>query len=526
MKSTGTVYLVGAGPGDAGLLTLRGAELLGRADVVIYDRLVNPELLRRVRPDAERIPRGEFKGPAALNQQELNALLVTRARAGQTVVRLKGGDPYVFGRGAEEAQALAAAGIAFEVVPGITSVMAALNYAGIPLTHRAHCSSFTVFTGHEDPADEPTALRYEQIARIPGTKVVLMGLKRLDELAEALVAHGLPATTPVALVQWGTLGRQQSLDGTLANIAARAAAKDFSPPTILVLGDVVKLRGQLNWFERRPLFGQRVVVTRSREQAGELAQLLAGRGADVLAVPTIKLAPPTDLAPLKDALVSLNAYDWLVFTSTNGVTAFFEYFFKGFEDLRDIGGVRIAAVGPATAKKLKELHLKVDLMPDDYTAASIVKAFEGYESIENLKICLFRAEVANPELPQELDAEGAIVDDIPVYRTVPETEDPDGAGALLAESGADWVTFTSGSTAENFQARYDLPALLKQFPQMKVSSIGPETTRVLRALGMEPTVEAQPHTMEGLVAALQQACKAKAPSPKAARKPKSPAPRP
>ena len=514
MKLHGKVYLVGAGPGDAGLLTLRGAELLARADVVLYDQLVNPDLLR-LAPQAELIHRG--KG-MAMPQAEITALLIAKAREGKTVVRLKGGDPYIFGRGGEEAEELAAAKIPFEVVPGVSSVVAAPNYAGIPLTHREHCSSFTVFTGHGDPAEATTDLRYDQIAKIPGTKVVLMGMERLDDWTKNLIAHGLPAETPVAVVEQGTTGRQRSVAGTLATIAALAAENNITPPALTIVGDVVKLRGKLNWFEQKPLFGRRIVVTRpsgrdavsASRKIGDgnmpsLPRQLAERGADVLEIPTIKTVPPENLAPIADALLELNSYDWLVFTSPNGVTTFFEYFFKAFDDLRDIGGVRIAAVGPATAAKLKELHLKVDLMPEEALAVKIAVAFAKFESIENLNICLLRAEVANPELPQALEALGAIVDDIACYKTVPETEDRTGAVARLLADGAEWITFTSGSTVENFHARFDLTALVKRFPQIKIASIGPETSKALSALGLKPAVEARQHTIEGLVKAVEAA---------------------
>src|SRR5581483_1369145 len=289
MKLKGTVYLVGAGPGDAGLLTLRGAELLQRADVVVYDLLVNPALLRLARPDAEIISR---RKRTECSQEQINELLVARARAGRMVVRLKGGDPYIFGRGGEEASALAAAKINFEVVPGVSSVVAAPNYAGIPLTHRDHCSSFTVFTGHSDSADAATALRYEQIAKIPGTKVVLMGTDNLDDWTKSLVGHGLPSKTPVAIIQWGTHGKQKSVAGSLATIAALAREKKLAPPALAVIGDVVTLRDRLKWAENRPLSGQRVVVTRARGQATAFSQRLAEHGADVLEVPAIRMAPP------------------------------------------------------------------------------------------------------------------------------------------------------------------------------------------------------------------------------------------
>ena len=502
MKNTGTVYLVGAGPGDAGLLTLRGAELLRRADVVVYDVLVNPELLCLAPATAELISRGSRTTGEALSQDALNALMIAKAREGKCVVRLKGGDPYIFGRGGEEAEALADAKIPFEVVPGVSSIVAAPNYAGIPITHRDHCSSFTVLTGHEGVGNEESHFDLDQIARIPGTKVILMGLKKLPELTEGLIARGLSPETPVAIVRWGTTGRQQSIEGTLANIADIAAGKNFSPPAITVIGDVVKLRKKLNWFERRPLFGQRIVVTRSRKQAAELSSRLTELGAEVLEIPCIKITPPTNLQDLGDALLELNSYDWLVFTSPNGVTAFFDLFFKAFKDTRDIGGVRIAAIGPGTAAKLGQLHLQVDLMPEEAIGAKIAKAFDKFETIENLRICLLRAEVANPELPRALEELGAIVDDIACYKTVAETEDITGDAARLLESGADWITFTSASTLEHFHARFDLPAVLKKFPQTKLASIGPETSKALAALAIKPTVEARQHTIEGLVAAV------------------------
>ena len=498
---------MGAGPGDAGLLTLRGAELLRQAEVVISDVLVNPELLRLAPTSAEIIARGNHKRDGGLTQEQLTELMLARAREGKIVVRLKGGDPFIFGRGGEEAEALVAEKISFEVVPGVSSVVAAANYAGIPLTHREHCSSFTVFTGHSDTADAPTALRYEQIAKIPGTKVVLMGMDNLSDWTQSLIAHGMNPETPVAVVHRGTTGRQKSVAGTLATIAKLAEKEKISPPAITILGDVVKLRGKLNWFENLPLFGKKIVVTRRPEQAGTFAQRLANLGADVLEVPTIKITEPLEKMAIVDALLEINSYDWLIFTSANGVTAFFDMFFKRFQDLRDIGGARIAAVGPKTAAKLRELHLQVDLQPEEYVGKKIVAEFKKFQDIDNVKMCLFRAEVANKDLPDALMEEGAIIDDIAVYRTVAETEDRTGAAARLAEEGADWVTFTSSSTVEHFHARFDLPKLVKQFPQLKLASIGPETSKAIVALGLKPTLEAKEHTTEGLIAALLKAAK-------------------
>jgi len=503
-KKRGKVYLVGAGPGDPELLTLRGAALLGRADVVVYDALVNEHLLRLAPKDAEIIYGGKRSRDHSLPQEELNRLLIAKAREGKTVVRLKGGDPYVFGRGAEEAIELADAGVEFEVVPGVSSFVAVPNYAGIPLTHRGTASRLTLITGHGDP-NQDTRIDWPQLATTPGTKVVMMGTERIGQIAETLVRHGLPVETPVALIQWGTMGRQRSVSGTLADIAQIAEREGIGPPTVAVIGEVVNLRGKLNWFEQRPLRGKRIVVTRSQEQAGTTIARLSEMGADVIAVPTIKIGPPTRREDLIDALLELNSYDWLVFTSPNGVRTFFDYFFKRFEDLRDLGGARIAAVGPATAQALKDLHLQVDLMPEEAIGSRIAEAFAKYQNIENVKMCILRAEVANPELPRALESLGAIVDDVACYKTVAETEDSGPASRDLKEQGADWITFTSASTVIHFDQRFDLAAMVGRFPQMRLASIGPETSKALAALKLTPHVEAKVHTIDGLVDALVRA---------------------
>lgn len=494
--------MVGAGPGDAGLLTLRGAELLKRADVVVYDALVNKDLLRLAPKTAEIIYGGKRAKEHAIPQEELNQLLIRKAKEGKTVVRLKGGDPYVFGRGGEEAEELQAARVPFEVVPGVSSITAAGNYAGIPITHRSYSSSFTVITGHEDPNKDDTSVDWAWLAKEPGTKVILMGVDRIRQISSELMKHGLDGSTPVGMVRWATRGRQKSIDGTLATIADLVEKENFGAPAITIIGDVVKLRPKLNWFETRPLFGQRIVITRTREQASQLSEQLTELGAEVLEIPTIRIEPPAEKGALMDALLALGEYDWIVFTSPNGVAAFFEYFFKGFDDIRALGNLRIAAVGPATAAKLKELHLRVDAMPEEYLASKITEAISSFETIENLRILLMRAEVANPELPRELEEQGAIVDDVACYRTVPETEDVNGSAERLLESGADWITFTSSSTVESFHARFDLPKLKKQFPEVRLASIGPETSKALKKIGVPPDVEAREHNIPGLVSIL------------------------
>jgi len=505
MKKSGIVYLVGAGPGDAGLLTLRGAELLRRADVVVYDALVNRDLLRLAPATAEVVFGGRRANETANDREAVLTSLIAQARAGKTVVRLKGGDPYIFGRGGEEGERLADEGVPFEVVPGVSSFVAVPNYAGVPVTHRGHSSRLTIITGHGDPIEAGATVDWAAEAKLPGTKVVMMGTERIGQIADILIANGMAPATPVALSRWGTTGHQQSLEGTLATIGKLIAQANFAPPSVAVIGDVVKLRPKLNWFEERPLFGQRIVVTRSRDQAGPFAKQLADLGADVLEIPVIKTALPTNHEDIVDALLALHEYDWLVFTSPNGVTAFFDMFFKRFQDLRDLGGCTLAAVGPATAAKLQELHLQVDLMPEEALGVKMAKAFAKFETIENLRMCLLRAEVANPDLPKALEELGAIVDDVAVYRTVAETEDPTGAGKALQETGADWITFTSGSTVEHFHARFDLPGLLKKFPKTKLATIGPETSKALATLGLKPAVEAKERTTEGLVETLLRA---------------------
>jgi uroporphyrinogen III methyltransferase/synthase len=504
MKKSGTVFLVGAGPGDAGLLTLRGAELLKRADVVIYDALVNPALLRLAPDSAEIIFGGRRAKDHGDNRGDVIELLQEKAREGKTVVRLKGGDPYVFGRGGEEAEQLHDAGIPFEVISAFAAVP---NAAGIPLTHRDHCSQLTILTGHDDPNSPFNKINWTTEAQSLGTKVVMMGTERIGKIAETLVANGMSPATPIAIISWGTTGRQRSIQGTLASIADIAVQSKLPAPSVAVIGDVVKLRHKLNWFEKRPLFGTSIVVTRSREQAGELSSKLSGLGADVIELPCIKIGPPSSYEFLKDALLEFGGYDWIVFTSANGVKCFFEIFFRAHQDLREIGGTRIAAVGPVTAAKLRELHLQVDLMPEEAVGKKIAAAFAKVQNMENVKVCLLRAEAANPDLPLALEALGAIVDDVPVYATVAETNPPAHSVEHLQTHGADWITFTSGSTVEQFHARHNLPGLLAQFPKIRIASIGPETSKALEALKVSPELEAREHTCDGLVAALLRAHK-------------------
>jgi uroporphyrinogen III methyltransferase / synthase len=496
-KSTGICYLAGAGPGDLGLVTLRVKELVERADVIVYDALCNPQILQWAHTGAEIIYAGKRANQHALKQEETNALLVKKTAEGKKVVRLKGGDPFLFGRGGEEAEELAKAGLRFEVIPGVTSAIAAPAYAGIPVTHREHTAQLTIFTGHEDPTKPESKLNYAELAKNPGTRLMLMGVERIGTISQELIAHGASPDLPVALVRWGTTGQQRTLTGKLSDIAQKVQDTGFKAPAVCVIGDVVKLRDSLNWFETRPLFGKRIVVTRTRKQAGALSSRLRELGADVFEVPTIRIEPPTDLKEFGLLVNDSHTYDWLIFTSPNGVDAFFEMFFRIFKDVREIGGVRIAAIGPATAARVAEYHLQVDLQPKEFVAEGVLAAFKTEGSVENLKILIARAEEARDVLPTELTKQGAIVDVAVAYRTVAETDDVSGGQERLKTEGADLITFTSSSTAENF-LKLGIP-----LPEgCKTASIGPVTSKTMKELGLNVDVEAKQYDIPGLVDAI------------------------
>lgn len=496
---TGRVYLVGAGPGDLGLVTLRAKECIENSDVIVYDSLANPEMLGWARDETEIIYAGKRAGEHSLSQTEINALLVEKAREGKNVVRLKGGDPFVFARGAEEAKAIVVAGIEFEIVPGITSAIAGPAYAGIPVTHRAENSHVTFFTGHEDPAKTGSAIDYAALAKLGGTQVMLMGVERLASITRRMCEHGVRPDLPVALVRWATTGAQQTLVGTLENIAQRAADAGFEAPAVAIFGEVVSLRKDLNWFEGRPLSGKRIVVTRTRKQAGALSGKLRALGGQVFELPTIRIERPSDLREFAELVQDAHTYDWIVFTSANGVEAFFDIFFKLYDDAREIGGARIAAIGPATAQRVKDFRLHVDLQPEEFVAEAIAKAFQKEGSIENLRILLVCAEKARDVLPKELSALGAIVDEALAYRTVPETRDITGARRRLLEEGADLITFTSSSAVENF-----LELGLPWAKGMQIASIGPITSKTARDRGLKVDMEARRHDIDGLVQAIRE----------------------
>lgn len=495
-SSTGICYLVGAGPGDPGLLTIRGKECIELADVVVYDYLSNVEFLRYARPDAEKIYVGKKAKDHTLTQEGINKLIVEKARAGKIVTRLKGGDPVLFGRGAEEAGELVDAGIAFEIVPGITSAIAGPAYAGIPVTHRSHCSQLTIFTGHEDPTKPESSLDYAKIAQADGTKVMLMGVERIEEITKKLIENGAKPNTPIALTRWATTGRQRTIEGTLETIAGIVQETGFKAPAVCVIGTVVLERDKLNWFEKRPLFGKRIVVTRTRQQAGGLTKQLSLLGASVLEIPTIKIEPPEDLKAFGQLVMDSHTYEWIVFTSPNGVDRFFEMFYKLYDDARSIGAAKIAAIGPGTAERVKAYHLAVDLMPEKFVAEGLIKAFKE-QSVENQTVLWVKAESTREVLGNELVGLGAILDEAIAYRTVPEDADHESI-TQFKEEGADVITFTSSSTVEHFlELKVPLPE------GIKVASIGPITSDTLRKHGVRIDIEAKEHSIPGLVKAIE-----------------------
>jgi uroporphyrinogen III methyltransferase/synthase len=478
-----TVYLVGAGPGDPGLLTVRGAEVLAAADVVVYDRLSVASLLDLAPVGAERINVGKAPGRVVMGQAEIDALLVERGRAGQQVVRLKGGDPFVFARGGEEARALLDAGVDFEVVPGVSSALAVPAYAGIPLTLRHSSTLFTVITGHEDP-DKGGELDWETVARLGGTLVILMGVARMREIAARLVAGGLDPDTPAAAIQWGTRPEQRTVRATLATLADH----DLAAPSTIVVGAVAAI--DLAWFETRPLFGRRVLVTRPRLQARPLKDLLRAAGADPIEVPVIEIAAPADGgAALRDALGEISSYDWVVATSANGA----ERLLAGLHDARDLGGVRVAAIGPGTAAALAAGNVKADLVPGEYVAEGLLDAFPDPPPAGG-RVLLARAAMARDVLPDGLRKKGWQVDVAEAYRTVPVPPSEESTEAVRT---SDVVTFTSSSTVERFVEAFGADAV----PPLVVS-IGPVTTATARSLGLAVDVEAAEHTTVGMVASL------------------------
>ncbi|MBW2192355.1 MAG: uroporphyrinogen-III C-methyltransferase [Deltaproteobacteria bacterium] len=504
MKMTkGKVYLVGAGPGDPGLITVKGLECIKHADVIIYDYLASPLLLKHAPENAEIIYVGKKGGDHTLSQAGINALIVEKAKSGLSVTRLKGGDPFIFGRGAEEAEVLIEAGIPFEIVPGVTSAIAAPAYAGIPLTHRKFTSTLGFVTGHEDPTKEDSGIDWGAIAKGMGTIVFLMGVKNLPDIVRRLVDHGKHPDTPVALVRWGTTSRQVTVTGTLETIAERVRAANLKAPAIIVVGHVVSLREKLQWFETLPLMGKKIVVTRAREQASDLVERLSDLGASCLECPTIKVVPPDDVNPLDTAIDNVSGYDWLIFTSVNGVNFFFSRLFAKDLDVRALRGLRTAVIGPATEKRLFDFGLKSDIVPESYRAESVVEAFRS-ENVTGKRVLLPRAEEARAVLPEELTKMGARVDEITAYRTEAVHENRELLLSELEKGAVDIVTFTSSSTVTNFKALLPADSFKNLMRNVIVASIGPITAETAEKVGFEVHIIAESFTIPGLCQAILQ----------------------
>ena len=496
-RSPGTVYLTGAGPGDPGLITVKGAECLRHADVVVYDRLANPRLLELAPPTAQRLCVGKAAGKHTVPQNEINALLVKHARSGKTVCRLKGGDPFVFGRGGEEALQLAKAGIPFEIVPGVTSAVAAPAYAGIPVTHRGLTSSVTFITGSEDPHKARSSINWSALGKGRGTLVFLMAAKNLDRIAETLIRHGRDPRTPVAIIAWGTTPHQATIETTLDETRDPAFAKEIRPPVVIVVGKVAALRGRLKWFEDKPLFGMRVVVTRPRAQSATLTHRLEALGAEVIELPTIAIKPLADTRTLDAAIGRLATYDWVVFTSVNAVRAFFGRLSALGKDARALGRAKVAAIGTATSRELQRSGIVANIAPPAFTSKGIAGAFK-HRRLRGKRFLLPRADIAPVELPNLLQDRGARVTCVAAYRTSRPKPKKEIIEKLVA-GGADVVTFTSASTARGFVELVGRIGKACLPSNMVYASIGPETTRAAVALGLAVEIEARTHTAAGLV---------------------------
>ena len=484
------VYLVGAGPGDPGLITVKGKECIAAADVIIYDFLAAPALLNHARVEAEMIYVGKQAGDHTLSQDEINALIVEKSKSGATVCRLKGGDPFIFGRGGEEAEVLVAEKIPFEVVPGVTSAVAAAAYAGIPLTHRKLAATLAFVTGHEDPHKAESNIDWDALGRGIGTLVFFMGVKNLADISQRLIANGKPPDTPVALIRWGTTPSQQTITGTLDDIADRVKEAGLKAPAIIVVGEVVRLREHLKWFESRPLLGTRIVVTRAREQASDLVEQLTDLGAECLQYPTIRVIPADDIAPLDQAINRLSTYDWIVFTSVNGVKFFFARLFDMGLDVRALNHLKTAAIGPVTATSLRSFGLKSDIIPKNYRAEAVIDAFRE-EPLRAKKVLLPRAAGARPVLPVELRKMGAEVDEITTYRTEKVLDNAEQLIVDLADKRIDLVTFTSSSTVRNFKGLLPPERFKELVDGVTIASIGPITTDTAVELGFDVDITAQ-----------------------------------
>ena len=502
-KKKGTVFLVGAGPGDPGLLTIRAKECIEKADVLVYDYLANEIFLEYAKPDAELIYVGKKAGSHTKTQDEINSIICEKALAGLMVTRLKGGDPFIFGRGGEEAQELLKAGVSFEIVPGITSAISVPAYAGIPLTHRDHTATVAFVTGHEDPSKDQSGISWEKLSTGVGTIVFLMGIGNLKNICQELIKNGRSPETPVAIIHRGTHPGQRTVTGTLKDIYETAQKEKIKPPGIIIVGDVVGLRKELNWFETRPLFGKKIVVTRAREQASSFLAGLREHGADCIEFPTIEIVPPEDWGPLDRSIEDIGNYTWLLFTSVNGVKYFFKRLYDKGKDVRSLGDIKVGAIGPKTAEAVREYGIIPDLVPSQYRAEAVIEAFKKFRA-DDLKILLPRASKAREILPDELEKMGAQIDVIDAYSTVMPGNKVEKVMKMLETNEIDMITFTSSSTVTNFMEMFgDKGTQVKTWlKDVDIASIGPVTSETAKKTGLNITVEPADYTIDALTDAI------------------------
>lgn len=501
-NKTGKVYLIGAGPGDPGLVTVRARELIETADVIVYDYLANPKLLDWARPDAERIYVGKRSGLHSIPQDEIEEILVERAHEGHQVVRLKGGDPFVFGRGGEEISELQADNIPYEIVPGVTAALAAAAYAGIPLSHRSYSSSITFLTGHENPEKQSISIDFQQHGKTNGTLCLYMSLGQLPRILGELKAGGMSGDMPVGVIQWATLNRQRSVYGTVDSIISDIEAAGLGTPAMIIIGDVVSKRSKTEWFEGRPLMGKKIVVTRARDQAGQLTALLESNGAEVIELPFIEVQPDVNPQQLTEVLAGIAIYEWIIFTSANGVKSFFDLFYKAFEDIRCLGPMRIAAVGSATAREIEKHHLKVDLIPEKANSDALADTFIKEEGIESIQMLVITGNQNRESLVKRLEAEGgAIVDTLPLYKTSKTDLSDHPAADRFRKEGADAVLFTSSSTVKSFVDQAASLTLEPDAIKPAFGSIGPLTTKTLKELSLPVGFESKHASLDHFVKA-------------------------
>ena len=495
----GKVFLVGAGPGDPGLLTLKAKRCIEQADTVVYDYLANRTFLDYAGEKTELIYVGKQGGSHTMTQKDINQLIVDKAREGLNVVRLKGGDPFIFGRGGEEAQELKKAGIPFEIIPGITSAIAVPAYAGIPLTHRDYASTVAFITGHEDPTKEKSDIAWDKLATGAGTLVFLMGVGNLPNISKRLMEHGRSPETPIAVIHRGTLSAQKTLVGSLGDIEQRIKEEVVKPPSIIVVGEVVNLRKDLNWFEERPLLGKKIVVTRARAQASDFLAGLNELGAECIEFPTIEIIPPSTWMDMDQSILSLDLYQWLLFTSVNGVKSFFERLEALGKDVRELSGIKIGAIGPKTAQAVLDKGIRPDLVPDEYRAEAVVEAFKKH-ALEGIRILLPRAAEAREVLPEQLTKMGAVVDVVDAYRTVRPDGEKNDLVEMFEKGEIDMVTFTSSSTVKNFMEMFeDHGELLKKWMNgVAVACIGPITAKTAEETGLSVSLVPSEYTIEAL----------------------------